>query len=290
MPVCSAARMLAELIVAGVLPDRPEVESRWPCSRTAPLAYRRRLPLASFVVLVDVRSWLWPSRCRGCPTRRSPSWSCFFVSLYSLARTPAGRRRGSVDSSPSPARSCSWLTDGDPFARRRRALRHRFVGGPLGGRRRRSGCAGTGSGISPTTPPSWSAARAELAEAAVAEERSRIARELHDVVSHAISVTVLHARGGRRMLDVDPAEAREAFTVIERTNAQALGDMRRLLAVLRESAVDEEREPLPSLAALSTLVAAPSGLAGGARQSVGDPGGHSARHRPVRAIASFRRR
>jgi signal transduction histidine kinase len=95
---------------------------------------------------------------------------------------------------------------------------------------------------------------AEQAQQAVAEERGRIARELHDVVSHAISVTVLHARGGRRMLDVDPTEAREAFTVIERTNAQALGDMRRLLTVLRESDMDGDAEPLPSLTALPTLI------------------------------------
>lgn len=96
--------------------------------------------------------------------------------------------------------------------------------------------------------------QAERARAAVAEERARIARELHDVVSHAISVTVLQARGGRRVLAADPSAAREAFDVIERTNAQALGDMRRLLAVLRESDEELAHVPQPSLGSVTELV------------------------------------
>ena len=104
---------------------------------------------------------------------------------------------------------------------------------------------------------------ARAAEQAVLDERQRIARELHDVVSHAISVTVLHARGGRRLLDADhaPADVREAFTVIERTNAQAMGDMRRLLGLLRDSAGDAG--PSPSLTTVDSLVSTlrASGLA-----------------------------
>ena len=76
------------------------------------------------------------------------------------------------------------------------------------------------------------------AQRAVAEERSRIARELHDVVSHAISVTVLQARGARRTLDTDPETARRALDAIEQTNTAALSDMRRLLAVLRDTEPD----------------------------------------------------
>jgi len=75
----------------------------------------------------------------------------------------------------------------------------------------------------------------EKARVAVADERQRIARELHDVVAHAISVIVVQARGGRRVLDDDPADARAAFDAIERTSTQALSEMRRLLGMLRES-------------------------------------------------------
>ncbi len=93
----------------------------------------------------------------------------------------------------------------------------------------------------------------ERAEAAIDEQRVRIARELHDVVAHAISVVVVQARGGRRMLDRDPATSREAFDVIERTGEQALVEMRRLLGVLRENDAELPRAPQPSLARLADL-------------------------------------
>jgi signal transduction histidine kinase len=73
-------------------------------------------------------------------------------------------------------------------------------------------------------------------------------------------VTVLQARGARRCLDTDPATAREALDAIERTNTAALGDMRRLLAVLRDTepdgsaAADDPHAPQPSLAHLDALV------------------------------------
>ena len=80
----------------------------------------------------------------------------------------------------------------------------------------------------------------ERARRAVAEERARIAGELHDVVFHAISVTVLQARGARRTLGVDEEQVRRALDAIEHTNTQALGDMRRLLAVLRDTESDRD--------------------------------------------------
>ena len=94
----------------------------------------------------------------------------------------------------------------------------------------------------------------QRARAAVAEERQRIARELHDVVAHAISVIVVQARGGRRMLDAEPAEARGAFDTIERTGQEALGEMRRLLGLLRESEDEPALAPQPTLARLEELV------------------------------------
>ena len=78
----------------------------------------------------------------------------------------------------------------------------------------------------------------EKTRRAIAEERSTIARELHDVVAHAISVTVLQSRGARRMLGRDEEKVRSALDAIEHTNTQALGDMRRLLAILRDTEGD----------------------------------------------------
>jgi signal transduction histidine kinase len=90
--------------------------------------------------------------------------------------------------------------------------------------------------------------------AAIAEERARIARELHDVVAHSISVMVVQARGGRRVLQSDPADANEAFAVIERTGHQALEEMRRLLGMLRRSDEELTLAPQPSLKELERLV------------------------------------
>ena len=96
--------------------------------------------------------------------------------------------------------------------------------------------------------------RDEQARIAVADERQRIARELHDVVAHAISVVVLQSRGGRRLIDTEPEAAREAFDAIESTSTQALDEMRRLLGLLR-SGHDDTLLPQPTLARIEELVA-----------------------------------
>jgi signal transduction histidine kinase len=93
------------------------------------------------------------------------------------------------------------------------------------------------------------------AQEAVAEERTRIARELHDVVAHAISLIVLQARGGRRMLSDEPDETRRALDVIEHAGEQALGEMRRLLGLLRDDEPELTLAPPPSLRRIDELVA-----------------------------------
>jgi signal transduction histidine kinase len=97
--------------------------------------------------------------------------------------------------------------------------------------------------------------REEKARAAVLEERTRIARELHDVVAHAISVIVLQARGARHALDEEPDDARGALDSIEATATQALGEMRRLLGLLRAGDEEVALAPQPSLAHIETLAA-----------------------------------
>ncbi|MEV4410545.1 histidine kinase [Catellatospora sp. NPDC049609] len=96
------------------------------------------------------------------------------------------------------------------------------------------------------------------AEQAVAEERRRIARELHDVVAHHVSVIGVMSTGARRMLHRDPAAADEALATIEQTSRTTLRELRRLLFVLRsESAQADDadgRSPQPGLAGLRTLV------------------------------------
>jgi signal transduction histidine kinase len=91
------------------------------------------------------------------------------------------------------------------------------------------------------------------AQAAVHEERARIARELHDVVAHNVGLIVLQAGGARSVLDTDPERARRALQQVEETGRQTLAEMRHLVGILR---VDEgtERQPLPRLERLPALV------------------------------------
>lgn len=93
--------------------------------------------------------------------------------------------------------------------------------------------------------------RSERERAAIATERARIARELHDVVAHNVSVIVLHAEAGRRGLD-DRERAGEAFDTIETVGRQTVDELRRLLGMLRH---DDELvlAPPPSLEHLDVL-------------------------------------
>jgi signal transduction histidine kinase len=96
------------------------------------------------------------------------------------------------------------------------------------------------------------------ANAAVREERTRIARELHDVVAHNVSVMVVQATAAGRVLDsdeADPAGVREALGTIEATGRAALAELRTVLGVLRTDDQDDHaRTPQPGLAKLPELV------------------------------------
>jgi len=99
-------------------------------------------------------------------------------------------------------------------------------------------------------------ARTELAASAVTAERLRIAREIHDVVAHSMSVIAMHAGPARLAVGTDADSERAALDVIEHSSRGALGEMRRLVALLRdEDARDATRDPAPGLAELHTLVA-----------------------------------
>lgn len=99
------------------------------------------------------------------------------------------------------------------------------------------------------------AAEREAAErVAVTKERARIARELHDVVAHHVSLMVIQAGAGRRIMDIDGGRAREAFESIERSGRQALGEMPRLLGMLRADDGAPGLAPQPRLGDLPDLI------------------------------------
>jgi signal transduction histidine kinase len=100
--------------------------------------------------------------------------------------------------------------------------------------------------------------REQEAEArrAVTEERLRIARELHDVVAHSMSVIAVQSAVGHHVMDTQPAEAKQALAAIESTSRSALTEMRRLLGVLRQDGEPAgSLVPAPGLADLAPLAA-----------------------------------
>jgi signal transduction histidine kinase len=96
--------------------------------------------------------------------------------------------------------------------------------------------------------------REEQARLAVADERARIARELHDVVGHSVSVMTVQASAVRRLLEPDQEKEREALLVVEQTGREALAEMRRMVGVLRRPEEAPALAPQPSLEQLDRLV------------------------------------
>ncbi|MEO3809738.1 sensor histidine kinase [Sphaerisporangium sp. B11E5] len=97
--------------------------------------------------------------------------------------------------------------------------------------------------------------RDQQARIATAAERARIARELHDVVAHNVSVMIVQADGAGFAIGTDPEQARQALQTISRTGRQALAEMRRLVGMLRQDGQEEDYAPQPGVAQLDDLVA-----------------------------------
>ena len=98
-------------------------------------------------------------------------------------------------------------------------------------------------------------ARAEEARHAVADERLRIAQELHDVLGHSLGVIALQAGVGAHVIDVDPQEAKAALEAISRTSRSSLAEVRRILGALRTDTGGTGYHPPPGLDALDALAA-----------------------------------
>ncbi|MEV7301241.1 sensor histidine kinase [Streptomyces clavifer] len=96
--------------------------------------------------------------------------------------------------------------------------------------------------------------RDQQARLAAAAERTRIAREMHDIIGHNLSVITGLADGGAYAAARNPERAAQALEAIGTTSRQALGELRRVLGVLRETATNADLAPQPSLADLDTLV------------------------------------
>jgi signal transduction histidine kinase len=87
--------------------------------------------------------------------------------------------------------------------------------------------------------------RDHLARIAVAEERARIARELHDIVAHSLSVMIVHANGAEYALDRNPERVRAALRTISATGQDALGEIKQLVQILRSDGGDSTADQTP---------------------------------------------
>lgn len=97
-------------------------------------------------------------------------------------------------------------------------------------------------------------ARAEREARAIVEERNRIARELHDVIGHSVSVMTVQASAVRRRLTPAQAAERQALETVEAVGREALVEMRRMVGMLRQDDDDPDREPPPGLAQADLLI------------------------------------
>jgi signal transduction histidine kinase len=99
------------------------------------------------------------------------------------------------------------------------------------------------------------AVRAEQEARAAFEERNRIARELHDVIGHSVSVMTVQASAVRRRLTADQVAERQALETVEAVGREAMVEMRRVVGMLRQDDDDFDRHPAPGIDQLETLVA-----------------------------------
>jgi signal transduction histidine kinase len=93
------------------------------------------------------------------------------------------------------------------------------------------------------------------ARRAAAEERARIARDMHDILAHAVSLMVVQAEAGPVVMRTDPARAEASFDAIATAGRDAMVQLRRILGTLKEGDAAAERAPQPTLAGLADLVA-----------------------------------
>src|SRR3954447_24695690 len=209
---------------------------------TVPLALRRRAPLVSFVA-VQVGLHLLTQVNPGFDNDSMAFVVAYLLSLYSVGRHATGTEARLGAGGVTVAMGVFFASEGGSDLGDV-AFVLALVGAPYAAgltlRLRREREA-----VLQANNDALRAEQQEVARRAVTEERSRIARELHDVVSHAISVTVLQARGARWQLGRSEQDVRRALDAIEQTNTAALGDMRRLLAVLRDTDTYPATPPRP---------------------------------------------
>jgi signal transduction histidine kinase len=216
-----------------------------------PLAWRRRAPLA--VLAAITAAILVPRAVAGTTVLFYGGLFPLLVALYSAACfAPAPRDRWAL---LAPATLLVGLSVEIPDFRTAGEYAFSiavFVGAWLVGQAARRWRA-TGERLR-SALAELDGATALRERAAVADERARIARELHDVVGHSISVMLLQAGAARLELHPEQTQARATLEAVEETGRLAMAEMRRMVGVLRPGERDAPLEPLPSVQRLDPLL------------------------------------
>ncbi|HWB22859.1 MAG TPA: sensor histidine kinase [Gaiellaceae bacterium] len=212
-------------------------------AETLPLIWRRQRPFAVLLVvtavavlIVALHVWFLPFQVA--------------IALYTLAATPTPRLARSIGLLSIVAIAIAlagtghYPDFGDSAGRVVFLIAGWLLGDSIGSRR------------AYVSEIEEKAARLEReretdARRVVAEEQARIARELHDVVAHALSVIVVQAGAAREVFELDPQRVEKPITAIDVAARAALTDLRRVLGILHE---DAEYEPQPGLARLDGLI------------------------------------
>jgi signal transduction histidine kinase len=210
-----------------------------------PLLARRRAALPTLVVMCAVML-VWALTAHR-PEQGTMPFPALLVALFSVAayaRTPAAAVAGLVVALPAILVTIhSAYYDAEPTAGNMAAITFFSTGTWATGWlvRRRAEHARLAYAES-----------GEVARSAVAEERARIARDLHDVVAHSVSIIAVQAGAAEQLIDQDPAAARDHLAAVRRTARETMGEMRRLLDVLRED--EAAYDPQPGLSRLPDLL------------------------------------
>ena len=246
------AGLLAAIVVADVFNSAGYLTgSKWvylPAGllMTLPLSWRRRFPLAVVTIVMGalvVQSLVLTGSTPSPDTELVP----WLLAVYSVSAHGA-RRAPFVGGAISLAAGVLWLGPDDlllPVVI--------FGGAWLAGRLVRN--RQLYAGVLEERARVLELERDVHARVAAAEERVRLARELHDVVGHSVSVIVVQAGAERLALGDGVPSTREALLAIERTGREALAEMSRLLGLLRSDGEDLALDPRPSLADVEALAA-----------------------------------
>jgi signal transduction histidine kinase len=211
---------------------------------TVPLAWRRRRPLAVAAIVFGalIVQDLAAAGGNNTPDTQLVAW---IVAAYSVG-AHSGRREALLGTALALGATIGWIGVDDAL------LPLMVIGGALVAGRLVRGRQLLADSLAERTAE-LELEREAHAQAVVAAERSRIARELHDVVAHSISVMGVQAGAVRRLLDAEQVAQRDALLSVEGTGRHALAEMRRMLGILRRSDDELAHAPPPSMAGVEEL-------------------------------------